>query len=64
MRRGCESAGASKVMDTMPTIKRATYVYPVHYACAIVADYNKGVHQHVSPRSVVSLYEWIGYDEK
>ncbi len=51
-------------MDTMPTIKRATYVYPVHYACAIVADYNKGVHQHVSPRSAVSLYEWIGYDEK
>jgi len=31
-------------MDIMPTIRRATYVYPVHYACAIVTGYNEGVH--------------------
>ncbi len=51
-------------MDIMPTIRRATYVYPVHYACAIAADYNEAVHLDVSPRFAVPPYKWIGCDEK
>jgi len=51
-------------MDIMSTTKRATYVYPVHYACAIAADYNGGVHKNVLPRFAVPPYKWIGCDEK